>query len=128
MAELAGLENQIAPFGASQSSIQTALAQNGPTGFTVLAIGNGTQSVGALASPEAFDFSSWGFGSATIAGFDPTQDAVRLSHTLVSSFATVQSDMVSTAGGAVITFDGSHSLTLGNVAPASLVGANFRFV
>jgi hypothetical protein len=73
------------------------------------------------------------FGHDEIAGFDPTQDAVRLSSGLAGNFATLQADMTRTAGGGtLITLDTSpgtaRSLTLDGVAPTTLAAANFRFV
>ena len=66
-------------------------------------------------------------GRAAIAGFDPSEDAIRLSSTLVPSFAAIQSDATPTAGGTLITIDAQHTLTLDTVTPASLTQANFRF-
>jgi Domain of unknown function (DUF4214) len=128
MAELAGMENQLVPSGATLSGVQAGLVANGPTGFTVMPVSSGDLILTALPTPEAFDFGSWHFGKDEITGFDRTQDAVRLNSGLVNSFATVQADMSAVAGGTLITFDSSHSLTLDGVAPAGLGAENFRFI
>jgi hypothetical protein len=121
-AELAGMENQLVPPGATLPGVQPG------SGFTILAVPGGNQSLTALTGPEEFDFSSLAFGNDTIAGFNPAQDAIRLNHTQVDSFAGVQADMTSAGGGTVITFDASHSITLNGVASAALIASNFRFV
>jgi Domain of unknown function (DUF4214) len=132
MAELAGMENQLANSGATLMSVAADLAANGPSGFTIITL---TASSGndlvmtALPTPEEFDFGSWVFAKTEkIAGFDPMQDAIVLKSGSVKNFATLQADMTAVSGGTLITFDASHSLTLGGVAPSSLVAANFRFV
>jgi hypothetical protein len=111
-----------------QTDLVAANASGVPLGFTVLAAPSGNQSLPAPTSPEEFDFSSLAFGNDTIVGFDPAQDAIRLNHTQVNSFAGVQADMTSAGGGTVITFDASHSITLNSVASVALIASNFRFV
>jgi len=120
MAELAGMENQLAPPGGALSSVQPG------AGFTLLAVPSGNQSLTALATPEEFDFSSIAFGNDTIAGFDPTRDAIRLNHTQAANFASLNLSTV--AGGTLIAFDATHSIALNGIAQASLAAANFRFV
>jgi hypothetical protein len=104
-----------------------AVAANGPSGFSVASVSSGDLMLTAQPIPETFDFGGWMFGKDEITGFDPTQDAIRLSSGLVGSFASVEADMSAVGGATVITFDASHSLTLGGVAPASLGAANPRF-
>jgi hypothetical protein len=127
-AELAGLENQIAVAGASQASVKTALINNGPSGFTVVAAPSGSASLTALAGPEEFDFSGGAFGNDTVVGFNDAQDAIRLSHTLVASYAAIQADERAANGGTLITFNGSQSIMLNGITPSSLVAANFHIV
>ncbi|MBV9825374.1 MAG: DUF4214 domain-containing protein [Alphaproteobacteria bacterium] len=128
MAELAGMENQLVPFGTSLASVEANLGSNGPTGFTDLIISSGSQSLTALSSPEAFDFSNVTMGQDTIYGFDPTQDAIRISHTTAASFAQVQASFTASAAGTVMSFGVSQSIYLPGVAPTSLSAPNFRFL
>ena len=128
MAELAGMQDKLMPFGATLSGVAADLAAKGPTGFTVSTVPDGDLLLEAEESPNAFDFSSWGFGNVTIEEFAPNQDAIRLDHNLAGDFATVQSHISSNGGATVIAFDSSRSLTLEDVAPGSLSSANFHIV
>jgi len=129
--------NYLPPTGgssSSQTSSQSGAGSASPqTDLTAslssdIIVPDGNANLTALSTPEVFDFSSWSFGRDTIAGFDPTQDAVSLSSGLANSFTTVQADMSPVGGGTLITFDSSRSLTLDGVAPGSLGATNFRFV
>lgn len=128
MAELAGMEDKLMPFGATLSGVAADLAANGPSGFTVSTVPDGDLLLEADESPNAFDFSSWGFGNVTIEEFATNQDAIRLNHNLAGDFASVQAHMSSNGGAMVIAFDSSRSLTLEEVAPGSLTSANFHIV
>ena len=128
MAELAEMQGQLAPPGTTLSDIADGLVTKGPTGFRIATVTDGDLLLSAQKNPEAFDFSGWSFGNDTILGFDPTQDAIRLSHTLAGDFSTVQSRISSVGNGTVIAFDTSRSLTLDNITPRSLTLANFHFV
>ena len=122
-----GMVTQPAPSGTKLSGVQTDPVANGAADFNVTSVPSGDLILTAQPAPETFDFGGWVFGNAEITGFDPTQDAIRLSSGLVGSFASVQADMSAVGGATLITFDASHSLTLDGVAPASLGAANFRF-
>jgi hypothetical protein len=89
---------------------------------------DGNTTVPFQSAPEVFDFSNLSFGNDTIAGFDPTQDALRLNETQVNSLTVVRNDMFATAGGIFIALDATHSITLNGVAPASLTAANLTTV
>ena len=121
------MENQLAS-GATLSGVQADLVANSASDFNVTAVPSGDLILTAQPTPETFDFGGWMFGNAEIAGFDPTQDAILLDSGLAGDFASVQADMSAVAGGTLITFDASHSLTLDGVAPGSLGAANFRFI
>jgi VCBS repeat-containing protein/probable HAF family extracellular repeat protein len=97
-------------------------------GTNQILIPNGDLSLTATSGPDVFDFSSVQFGSDTITGFDPAQDSIKLSQTLAADFATVQADMSSVAGGTLMTFDASRSITLSGVSSSSLIATNFQFV
>lgn len=132
MAELAGLTNKLAPFGASLSSVTADLASHGPSGFTLVTPSSGVASLTASTAPEAFDFTGVAFTAETISGFDPSQDAIRW-HTGASggalgSGAGALPTLSAVTGGTLVAFDASHSLTLAGVAPTSLSAANFRLV
>jgi hypothetical protein len=88
---------------------------------------SGDQTVTAGAGPEVFDFGDLSVGNATIVGFDPTQDAIRLSSSLAAGPAALQSDISTTAAGTLITLDKTHSIALNGPAPTSLTAANFGF-
>jgi hypothetical protein len=122
-----GMVTQPAPSGTNLSSVQTDPVANGAADFNVTSVPSGDLVLTAQTAPETFDFGGWVFGNDEIAGFDPTQDAIRLNSGLVNSIASVQADTSAIAGGTLITFDASHSLTLDGVAPGSLGAANFRF-
>jgi len=128
MAELAGLENRLVPFGANLAGVGAALAAQGPAGFAVVAVPHGAVSLTGSAAPEAFDFGDIGFGDATIAGFDPTQDAIRLGSGQTGGIPSASVDSSLAGGGTLITLDGGHTLTLAGVDPAGLSAANFRFI
>ena len=112
--------------GATSTVVQTGPVANGASDSNVTAVPSGALILTAQPTPETFDFGGWVFGNAEIAGFDPTEDAIRLSSGLVGSFASVETDMIAAGAATLITFDPSHSLTLDGVAPASLGAANFR--
>src|SRR5205085_10150690 len=117
MAELAGMQDKLMPFGATLAGVATDLAANGPDGFTVATVADGDLLLDADEGPNAFDFSSWHFGTAAIEEFAPNQDAVRLDHNLAGDFSVVQSHMTAADGGTVIAFDASRSLRLEDVTP-----------
>jgi len=127
MAEVAGMVTQPAPSGMMVSGMPADPGMSVAADFTVISVPSGDLMLTAQPVPETFDFGGWVFGNAEIAGFDPTQDAIRLSSGLVGDFASVEADMSAIGGGTLITFDAAHSLTLDGVAPASLGAANFRF-
>ena len=122
-----GMTSQPAPSGAMSSGAPADPIANGAADFNVVAVPSGDLVLTAQPVPETFDFGGWMFGKAEITGFDPAQDAIRLSSGLVNSFASVAADMSAAGGATLITFDAFHSLTLDGVAPASLGAANFRF-
>jgi chitinase len=93
-----------------------------------ITVPDGNTTVPFQSAPEVFDFSNLSFGNDTIAGFDPTQDALRLNETQVNSLTVVRNDMFATAGGIFIALDATHSITLNGVAPASLTAANLTTV
>jgi hypothetical protein len=51
--------------------------------------------------------------------------ALELSKTNFGALAAVQANIVASAGGALLTLDGSSSLLLSGVAPGQLQGTNF---
>ena len=73
-----------------------------------------------------------GFGRDTItdfaAGSAAGHDAFRMSSSLFASYADVMAHTSNSAGGAVIAYDPSDTITLSSVSKASLVAADFRFV
>jgi hypothetical protein len=132
MAELAGMTNKLAPFGASLSGVKADLSLHGPSGFTVVTPSSGIASLTASTAPEAFDFTGVTFTAETIAGFDPSQDAIRwhagAAGGAAGNGAGALPSLSAITGGTLVTFDASHSLTLAGVAPTSLSAANFRLV
>jgi hypothetical protein len=125
-AELAGMEDQLAA-GSSQSSLETALASSGSAGgYTTITAAAGSTTLSALAgTPTQFDFSNVAFGNDTIAGFDPSTDAIKLPASLATSFAALQGGITAAAGGALITFNATQSILISGVAPGSLTASNF---
>ena len=98
------------------TSATASLAAPQPVTITVP---DGNTTVTVHSGPEIFDFSNLSLGNDTIAGFDPTQNAIRLNHAEINSFAVVRNDIFSTAGGTLIALDPTHSITLNEVAPAA---------
>jgi FG-GAP-like repeat len=89
-----------------------------------------TPSTGVLAATsQADEFVLTGqvTGLETISGFDPRQDILELSKVNFGTFAAVQANIAATAGGALLSLDGSSSLLLSGVAPGQLNAANFVF-
>ncbi|HLY44315.1 MAG TPA: Ig-like domain-containing protein [Stellaceae bacterium] len=125
-AQLAGMEDQIAQPGASQQTVAASLGAT--TGLAVITAGLGDASLTAQPlTPTLFVFNDIAFGHDTIAGFDAARDTIELAHTLAPDFATVQSELSSTAAGALLTLNQNQSILLGGVAPASLGATNFQF-
>ena len=68
------------------------------------------------------------FGKATITDFHSGQDTIDFDPTVFSDFSAVQSHMTAVGANTVITFDAGDTVTLVNVAPASLHASDFHFV
>ena len=68
------------------------------------------------------------FGKATITDFHSGQDTIDFDPTVFSDFSAVQSHMTAVGANTVITFDAGDTVTLVNVAPASLHANDFHFV
>jgi hypothetical protein len=85
---------------------------------------SGDASLSAAPGPTAFLFSEVSLGQDTIQGFDPSQDAIVLSHTQAANAATVLSDASSTGAGTLITLNPAQSILLQGVAPSSLHPTN----
>jgi Ca2+-binding RTX toxin-like protein len=68
------------------------------------------------------------FGNTTITDFHSGQDTIDFDPTVFSDFAHVQSHMTAVGANTVITFDAGDTVTLLNVAPASLHANDFLFV
>jgi hypothetical protein len=125
MAELAGLQNRLTPPGATLTGVRAEVAARGASGFTVVT--PSSSNLTATSAPEAFDFSNVTFGAATIAGFDPSQDAIRFTAAPGSRSAGTLPPVSAVAGGTLIALDPAHSVTLAGIAPGSLSAANLRF-
>jgi hypothetical protein len=127
-AELAGAETRLAQ-GASLSDLGNDLSSDGSAGgFTAVAATTGNASLSAAGGPTAFQFSDVAFGQDTIQGFDPTQDAIVLSHSQAPNAATVLADAAATGAGTLITLNPNQSILLSGVAPASLHPNNVQIV
>ncbi len=125
-AELAGAETRLAQ-GAALSDLQNDLAGSGSAGgFTAVAATSGDASLSAAPGPTAFLFSEVSLGQDTIQGFDPSQDAIVLSHTQAANAAAVLSDAAATGAGTLITLNPAQSILLQGVAPSSLHQNNFQ--
>jgi hypothetical protein len=76
-----------------------------------------------------FDFTNLAFGHDTIAGFDPSRDAIELPHTLVADLPTLAGELANTAAGALLTLNASHSILVSGVTTTALTpAANFLIV
>jgi hypothetical protein len=120
IAELLGMEDQLATPGTSQTSLESALSSSGSAGGYMLIMPDvGNTALTALPeTPTLFTFEDMSFGNDTIAGFDPTRDTVELSHTQATSFADLQNHMTNVGGGTLITFDSTHSIQINGIAPS----------
>ena len=76
--------------------------------------------------PDTFTLAS-GFGDATIANFDPSQDVVQFDHGMFSDFIDLVSHAASSGGNTVITADAHDALTLQSVTPGQLHASDFHF-
>jgi hypothetical protein len=127
-AELAGAESRLAQ-GASLSDLQGDLAGSGSAGgFTAVATPAGNASLSAAPGPTAFQFSDVAFGQDTITGFDPSQDAIVLSHAQAPSVSAVLADASATAAGSLITLNANQSVLLSGIVPTALHPNNFQIV
>jgi hypothetical protein len=96
-------------------------------GWAVEAPPPGSQTLTAQPSVfNLFAFDHVAFGHDTIAGFDPSRDAIELSSAQAANFAAVQGEMTASGGGTLITLSPSQSIFVQGVAPASLTASNFR--
>ena len=68
------------------------------------------------------------FGNTTITDFHSGQDTIDFDPTVFSDFTHVQTHMTAAGANTVITFDAGDTVTLVNVAPASLQAHDFLFV
>lgn len=128
-AELVGMEDALTG-GATQQTLQSDLFANGTAGSygrIVSAAGDEVLTPPA-ATPILFDFTDINFGQDTVVGFDPVRHTIELSQSLVADFATLQTHMLSFAGGTAINLDPAHVIQLQGIAPDRLGAANFRFV
>ena len=78
----------------------------------------------ATRSPDLFVFGDIGFGNDTIAGFDPSCDTVRLSHSQVADLDALHKATADVAGGTLITLGSSQSIMISGVASSSLGPGN----
>jgi Bacterial Ig-like domain len=125
-AELVGAEDRLAA-GDSQASLASTLGATGSAGgfSTIIASTGAAGFTAAPDTPTVFNFDDISFTNDTIAGFDPTQDAIRLPPSLAATVAAVQADTTPFNGGSLITLDATHSIFLAGLAPAALTQANF---
>ncbi len=87
------------------------------TGLTVM----------ANAGFETFAFPTTGFGQDTITGFDLVHDMIQLPRPMAATFTNLQSNESAIAGGTLISFGTSGSVTLAGITPTSLHASNFQF-
>jgi FG-GAP-like repeat len=127
-AELAGMEAQLTN-GTTETELQATLVTEGSAGgYTIVTAPNGNAVLAAQSgTPAQFVFDDLSFGVDTIAGFDPSEDAIALPQSLAGSFAALQGLMSATASGTLITFGSNQSILIEGVAPGSLTGSNFYF-
>ena len=88
---------------------------------------SGTAPLDGTILPDEFVLTSYTAGSHAINGFDPSQDIIELSKATFASFADVQANTSTSAGGALINLDGSSTLLISGIAPGQLHAANFAF-
>src|SRR5439155_20901381 len=129
-AELVGMEDQLSNPGTTQTTLTNALTATGSAGgFTTITAPAGNAPLTAPKVPTLFDFTNLSFGSDTIAGFDASRDTIKLSHSTVASLTALNNETTKNAAGdSVIAFNGSQSITLTGIAPATLGAANFLIV
>lgn len=85
---------------------------------------NASQATGTLSAgiaPVEFEFPSSQAGRLTLAGFNPMQDVIALPAASFASYAAVQAETATMAGGAglVLTLDGASALLLPGVSALS---------
>jgi hypothetical protein len=130
IAELLGMEDQLAVPGTSQQMLASNLSSNGSAGGYVLFTADaGNTALTALpGTPTLFTFANTAFGNDVVNGFDQTRDTIALSQTQVATFADLQKHMASVNDGTLISLDPTQSIQINGIAPSSLNPHNFVFV
>jgi hypothetical protein len=80
--------------------------------------GNDTVAFGEAPNPIAI-------GTETINGFNPAQDIIQFNPALLANYAAVHTEQV--GANTLIQIDSADSVTLNNIAPATLSANNFHF-
>jgi hypothetical protein len=102
-----------------------ALSLPATTHFIFMPAASDTVAGGGL---ETFVFPATGFAQDTITNFNLAHDIIQLPKGMVANFASLQTHETTSAGGTMIAFSQSQSISIPGIAPSSLHGSNFQFV
>jgi hypothetical protein len=125
-AEIVGMEDLLGN-GATQATLQGTLSSSGAAGVnTIVTVPTGSTSLTAQPNtPTTFVFGDIAFGNDTIAGFDPTRDAIQLPKALVGDVTTLLGETTSSAAGTLITLNPTQSVQINGIAKSALGASNF---
>jgi Ca2+-binding RTX toxin-like protein len=98
---------------------------NGDTSNVLMGLASNDVLTGG-AGVDTFEFDSQ-FGNVTITDFDASQDVIQFNPALFANYSAVIASTQQNGANTVITFDANDTITLTNVATASLSPANFTF-
>ena len=97
-------------------------------GASFLAASNGADRLAGTSGSDVFMIPATSSGAHVITGFDPAHDILDLPKSVVPTMAALQSDMKSSAGGAMINLGTHGTVQLSAIAPSSLNTNNVHFV
>ena len=98
---------------------------NGDTSNVLMGLATNDVLTGG-AGVDTFEFDSQ-FGNVTITDFDPSEDVIQFNPALFANYSAVIASTQQNGATTIITFDANDTITLTNVATASLSPANFSF-
>ena len=98
---------------------------NGDTSNVLMGLASNDVLTGG-AGVDTFEFESQ-FGNVTITDFDASEDVIQFNPALFANYSAVIASTQQNGANTIITFDANDTITLTNVATASVSPANFGF-
>jgi hypothetical protein len=106
----------------------TAIGLEVPASMTFISSADTGTVLRGTGVPDLFDLTADSSAETQISLFDPRQDIIQISTSMIPDFATLTHDTTATSGGSLISLDSSHSVLVVGTAPVSLRAGNFAFV